>query len=106
MSRAKIKSSGFAILDVTNGRKALAKHFAARPPFGVCPKALRIPIVIHGYLDSVFSGDDGTSREFAVHVEHLELPKTSFSESPIITQMERGKSFDAILSDAAKDGAQ
>jgi hypothetical protein len=72
--KIKFKSSGFAILDVTSGRRALAKHFDARPPCGLCPEDLRIPVVIHGYLDGVNSFDDGTSREFSVNVEKVETP--------------------------------
>ncbi len=65
----KIRSSGFAILDVTKGRKKLAKHFAARPPMGECPEALRLPITITGYISGVHGRDDGVSQEFSVVVE-------------------------------------
>lgn len=72
---SKLKTSGFAILDVTVGRAKLAKHFADRPRLGKCPKALRVPIVIHGYIDDIHGNDDGTSQEFSVHVESIKTPE-------------------------------
>jgi hypothetical protein len=70
---ARTFTSDFAILDVRKGRKLLAKHFESRPRLGKCPKALRIPVVIRGYIDCVNGSDDGTSQEFAVTVTGLEL---------------------------------
>lgn len=67
---ASIKSD-FAILDVTVGRAALTKHFEKRPPIGVCPPALRVPVVIWGYIDGIHSHDDGVSREFSVTVKSV-----------------------------------
>ena len=72
MSAHKI-TSDFAILDVKRGRQKLSEHFAARPRMGACPKELRIPVVIHGYLDCQHGNDDGTSTEFAVTVTNLEV---------------------------------
>ena len=69
-AEAKIDST-FAILDVKKGRKKLAKHFASRPPFGECPKEMRIPGVITGYIDGQHSRDDGESIEFSIHVEDV-----------------------------------
>lgn len=66
-------TSDFAILDVKKGRQRLAKHFASRPRMGECPKDFRIPVVIRGYLDCQHGNDDGTSIEFAVTVEKLEV---------------------------------
>ncbi|KAB2761721.1 hypothetical protein [Ochrobactrum sp. BTU2] len=66
-------SSDFAALDVKIGRKALTKHFQKRPRLGPCPEKLRIPIVIHGYLDDQLSHDDGVSTEFSVIVEKVEV---------------------------------
>ena len=63
----------FAIVDVTKGRKALARHFEARPAMGLCPADLRIPIVLRGYLSGQNSGDDGTSIEFTMDVESFEF---------------------------------
>jgi hypothetical protein len=65
--------SGHAFIDVTVGRKALEKHFAKRPPLGPCPTEMRIPVVIHGYLDHQSSSDDGESAEFAVTVDRVEI---------------------------------
>ena len=75
-----IKTSGFALIDVTKGRAKLAKHFEDRPQCGKCPEALRIPIVIHGYISGVNSRDDGTSIEFGVQVEKLEWPEKENSK--------------------------
>jgi hypothetical protein len=33
----------------------------------------RIPVVIRGYIDGIWSQDDGESREFSVHVEKVEV---------------------------------
>lgn len=71
---AAIKSD-FAILDVKAGRGKLTKHFETRPRLGRCPMNLRIPVVIKGYIDSVWSDDDGTSREFSVTVQKVTLPR-------------------------------
>lgn len=64
--------AGFAILDVTAGRKALAKHFAKVPRLGKCPDNLRIPVTITGYLTGQWGNDDGTSIEFSVDVSDVE----------------------------------
>lgn len=65
-------SSDFAILDVKKGRRELATHFATRPAIGKCPKPLRVPVVIHGYIEGIWGHDDGTSQEFTVTVQKLE----------------------------------
>lgn len=69
--RLRIKSD-FLIIDVKQGRHALEKHFRARPDRGACPKELRVPVTITGYIDGVFGNDDGVSREFTVTVESVE----------------------------------
>ncbi|EMG53119.1 hypothetical protein WYI_13812 [Ochrobactrum sp. CDB2] len=66
-------SSEFAILDVKRGRKKLAEHFKDLPPFGECPDNLRIPVTIHGYIAGDWGRDDGTSQEFSIMVEKLEV---------------------------------
>ncbi len=53
--------SGFAVLDVTTGRRKLNKSFESNP-------RQRIPVVIHGYIDGIYGDDDGISREFNVRV--------------------------------------
>jgi hypothetical protein len=63
--------SDFALLDVTVGRKKLEKHFQKRVQLGPCAPELRIPIVIHGYLDGIWGGDDGISQEFTMTVTKL-----------------------------------
>ncbi|TPJ51753.1 MULTISPECIES: hypothetical protein [unclassified Mesorhizobium] len=65
-------TSNFAILDVKAGRHRLARHFSNRPRLGECPEKLRIPIVIHGYIDDIHGHDDGVSQEFQITVSKLE----------------------------------
>jgi hypothetical protein len=72
MAEMKLESD-FAILDVEKGRRSLAKHFAKRPKLGACPPEMRIPVVIRGYIDCIHGSDDGTSQEFAVTVESVEI---------------------------------
>lgn len=67
-----IINSEFAILDVKKGRKKIEKHFAERPTTGECPKHMRIPIVLRGYIDGQHSYDDGVSIEFSVVVDRVE----------------------------------
>lgn len=70
--KLKFRSSGFAILDVTKGRKKLAKHFASAPPLGECPQHLRLPIIVHGYISGTHGRDDGVSQEFSLIVTGIE----------------------------------
>lgn len=70
MPAHKLKST-FALLDVKAGRAALNKHFAKRPPLGECPPKMRVPVTITGYIDGVWGGDDGVSREFSVVVQSV-----------------------------------
>jgi len=73
MTISKIKS-GYALLDVLgSGRHKLAKHFERRPALGPCPENLRIPVTIHGDLIGQASRDDGTSIEFSIAVEGIEV---------------------------------
>lgn len=74
MTKPSIKST-FAILDVKAGRKALAKRFASAPRLGECPKDLRLPVIVKGYIDGAWSGDDGISQEFTVTVTSVETRK-------------------------------
>lgn len=67
--------SDFAILDVKSGRKTLEKHFKSRPGMGECPKPLRVPVTITGYIDDVWGHDDGVSQEFSVTVEAVKIRK-------------------------------
>lgn len=67
--------SDFALLDVKAGRAALNKHFAKRPTIGECPPKMRVPVTIHGYIDGVWGGDDGVSREFCVTVQSVKTKK-------------------------------
>ena len=66
-------SSEFALLDVKNGRKKLAKHFKQRPRLGECPETMRVPVIIHGYIDGIWGNDDGVSQEFEIVVQKLEV---------------------------------
>jgi hypothetical protein len=69
-----LKTSGFAIVDITNGRAKLAKHFD-RPfdGFKPCPEELRVPISLTGYLDGINSRDDGESQEFTMTITRMDL---------------------------------
>lgn len=61
--------SGFALLDVTTGRAALAKRIE---------RGERIPVVIRGTINARWGGDDGTSIEFEVDVSGVkELKRRS-----------------------------
>lgn len=64
--------SDFAILDVKTGRGALNKRLAKRPRGGPCPTEMRVPIVIHGYIDGVHGSFDGVSQEYSVTVTSIE----------------------------------
>jgi hypothetical protein len=66
-------TSKYALLDVTIGREALAKRFESRPFTGDCPKAMRVPVTITGYIDHLFADDDGESQQFVVIVENVEV---------------------------------
>lgn len=59
-----IKTSGFALLDVTAGRAKLAKAL------GRGGKA-RMPVTIKGFIESAWGGDDGVSQEFEVDITEL-----------------------------------
>lgn len=64
----------FAILDITGKvRHVLADHFKDRPRMGKCPKEMRIPVIVKGYIEGTHSRDDGTSIEFAMTVEKVEI---------------------------------
>jgi len=64
--------SDFAILDVKRGRRRLQRHFKHRP-IGSCPRKMLIPVVIHGFIESQWGGDDGVSTEFGVTVKKVEI---------------------------------
>jgi hypothetical protein len=64
--------SDFALLDVKQGRGALNKRLANRPRSGPCPDHMRIPVVIHGYIDDVWGSFDGVSQEYTVVVTKVE----------------------------------
>lgn len=57
-------ASTYAIVDITKGRKALAKHIKKHGP---------VSVVIHATLDGEFGHDDGTSIEFNATVTKIEL---------------------------------
>lgn len=63
--------SNFAILDVKRGRQGLLKtvggHGTKYPRTGN-----RVPVTITGFIDGSWGKDDGTSREFTVHVTGVE----------------------------------
>lgn len=63
--------SDFALLDVKRGRQALAKRMP--PGSQSLPKDKRIPVVIHGWISHRHGADDGTSIEFGVDVDRVEV---------------------------------
>lgn len=62
MSKPPRIKSGYVYVDVTVGRKALAKYIKANGPF---------PVVIHATLSTPSSHDDGVSIEFEAAVTKL-----------------------------------
>lgn len=56
--------STYAIVDVENGRKALAKHLREQGP---------MPVVIHAVLTEPYGHDDGVSIEFNATVTKIEV---------------------------------
>ncbi len=62
-------TSKFALLDVTQGRKQLAKRMP--PGSQRLPRDKRIPITIHGFISHQHGNDDGTSIEFGVDVSYV-----------------------------------
>ena len=64
-------TSRFALLDVEDGRKQLAKRMP--PDFKPLPKRERIPVVIHGWISCRHGVDNGTSIEFGVDVDRVEV---------------------------------
>jgi hypothetical protein len=56
-------SSGYAIVDIEKGRKALAKHLA---------KHGGLPVIIYAILTDPYGRDDGVSIEFNANVLKIE----------------------------------
>ena len=56
--------SGFAIIDVKKGRKALKHYVESR--YGQ-----RVKVHLEGYIDQVHGNDDGISQEFQMIVETI-----------------------------------
>lgn len=63
MKPPKIKSS-YAIVDIQQGRKALAKYLNGNAG---------LPVVIHAVLTDPYGTDDGTSIEFNAEVLKIEI---------------------------------
>jgi hypothetical protein len=61
--------SGFALLDVKGGRKAL---FKALGYTGRSNDAAPIPVTITGFIVGAWGDDDGVSREFEIDVRKVE----------------------------------
>ena len=66
----KLKSR-FALLDVEHGRKQLAARML--PGSQSLPDGERIPVVIRGWISHRHGADDGTSIEFGVDVDRVEV---------------------------------
>lgn len=52
----------FAVVDIKKGRGDMRRRIESYDGF------IKIPIVIHGFITAIHSGDDGISQEFAVDV--------------------------------------
>lgn len=63
MDISKIKTSGFATIDITDGRHELADALDGG--------RAAIPVTITGFITSAWSGDDGVSIEFGIDVENI-----------------------------------
>ena len=63
-----IIESRFALLDVTTGREVLAKHLKDS-----IDRADNVPVVITGSIQNVFGHDDGTSQEFTLVIDRINL---------------------------------
>lgn len=70
----KIKS-GFAALDVKDGRHELAAHFRKTPRGERTHPRDWIPVTITGWITGINSEDDGVSREFEVDVKSVVIGK-------------------------------
>lgn len=67
MEVAHPNTSSFALLDIKRGRQDLARR---------CGRGFRTPVIIKGFIqdgDTGIGPDDGTSREFSVTVEELQM---------------------------------
>ena len=64
MSGAPIFSSEYAMLDVMQGRKALARHLRKHGP---------VRVVVTMDIREEFGSDDGTSIEFSADVQAIEI---------------------------------
>lgn len=68
----KLKSN-FAILDVLTGRQKLLKIVGSRWLASAPITNKKVPVVIHGFVTEAHGDDDGTSREFEVMVNKIEV---------------------------------
>ncbi len=57
--------SDFAVLDVTAGRAALARHFKK--------EGEPIKVVIEGEITNIWGNDDGTSQGFQLDVKRVSI---------------------------------
>lgn len=62
------KSTGYALLDVGEGRFALEKYLNTHP-------GKKIPVVVYGEIDYPFGSDDGESIEFVLQVRRMTVIK-------------------------------
>lgn len=61
--------SGFALLDVKQGRGPLFKALGYTGRSGAAP----IPVTITGFIVGAWGEDDGTSREFEIEVTEVKV---------------------------------
>ena len=65
--------SDFALLDVKKGRKALFKLLGPSPSGPKPNEDKKVRVTITGYIVGAWGDDDGTSREFQVDVDSVEV---------------------------------
>lgn len=67
MNPPKRLKSEFALLDVKGPQRFKLKEYFEKG-------GKRVPVVLHGWIEEPWSGDDGISIEFGVKIRKVELP--------------------------------
>ena len=75
VTELKVKSSGFALVDITTGRAKLAKELGGSAGYHGDKATHKIPVTLKGFIVEQYSGDDSVSREFLIDVDSIKLGK-------------------------------
>jgi len=75
MSELKVKSSGFALVDITTGRARLAKELGGDARYYGGKSTHKIPVTLKGFIVEQYSEYDCVSREFLIDVDSIKLGK-------------------------------